>query len=268
MADKGPLLLFKYVTILQLKQQSSIPKPNIRNSNTTIKIPKESIHPRRNQPPIMKKLKPDVTPHDSASNCVHYSRNHQLKPDAKVADYRQKIEKQKHRLTIKNNSRNYSPNQIQTEPEKKKLRQIDYVPVKEINMSSVSHKRWCFETAKTPFVVKKKAIVSRSERGLCIKLASAFGRSYSSEATLLPKDNLILPKVVQDYCFGRSTLRRFQKFRASEYQMLLKTLLSNFLRKTKTSEEIPSSKTVAEHFQSTKGTDTRHAGLMTDRDNM
>ncbi|KAD5317295.1 hypothetical protein E3N88_17241 [Mikania micrantha] len=78
------------------------------------------------------------------------------------------------------------------------------------------------------------------------------GRSYSSEATLLPKDNLTLPKVVQDNCFGRSILRRFQKFRASEYQMLLKTLLSNFLRKTKTSEEIPSSKTVAEHFQSTK----------------
>ncbi|KAD4385525.1 hypothetical protein E3N88_25693 [Mikania micrantha] len=75
-------------------------------------------------------------------------------------------------------------------------------------------------------------------------------------------------QVAQDYCFRRSTLRRFQKFRASEYQMLLKTLLSNFLRKTKTSEEIPSSKTVAEHFQSTKGTDIRHAGLMTYRDNM
>ncbi|KAD4585164.1 hypothetical protein E3N88_22765 [Mikania micrantha] len=123
----------------------------------------------------MNKLKPNVTPHDSASNCVHSRRNHQLKSDAKVADYRQKIEKQKHQLTVKNNSRNYNPNQIQTEPEKKKLRQIDSVPVKEINMSNVSHKRWFSEPAKTPFVVKKKAIVSRSKRGICIKFASASG---------------------------------------------------------------------------------------------
>ncbi|KAD3640568.1 hypothetical protein E3N88_29791 [Mikania micrantha] len=94
------------------------------------------------------------------------------------------------------------------------------------------------------------------------------GGSYSSEATLLSKDNLILPKVVQDYCFRRSTLRRFQKFRASEYQMLLKTFFSNFLRKTKTSEEIPLTKTVAAYSHSTKGTDTRHAGLSKDKDNM
>ncbi|KAD4180044.1 hypothetical protein E3N88_28635 [Mikania micrantha] len=37
---------------------------------------------------------------------------------------------------------------------------------------------------------------------------------------------------------------------------------------TKTSEKIPKSKTVAERFQSTKGTDTRHAGLSKDKDNM
>ncbi|KAL8252443.1 hypothetical protein R6Q59_036136 [Mikania micrantha] len=36
-------------------------------------------------------------------------------------------------------------------------------------MSNVSHKRWCSEPAKTP----KKAIISRSERGICNKLAFA-----------------------------------------------------------------------------------------------
>ncbi|KAD3336367.1 hypothetical protein E3N88_31886 [Mikania micrantha] len=34
------------------------------------------------------------------------------------------------------------------------------------------------------------------------------GRSYSSEATLLPKDNSLLLMAVQDNYFGRSTLRR------------------------------------------------------------
>ncbi|KAD6119075.1 hypothetical protein E3N88_10346 [Mikania micrantha] len=62
------------------------------------------------------------------------------------------------------------------------------------------------------------------------------GMSYSSEATLLPKDNSLLPKAVQDNCFGRSTLRRFKAselpiLEAAEEQKLPKTLLSIFLDK-------------------------------------
>ncbi|KAD2805038.1 hypothetical protein E3N88_38415 [Mikania micrantha] len=61
------------------------------------------------------------------------------------------------------------------------------------------------------------------------------GRSSYSEAELLPKSNSFQPKAVQDKLFGRMT-------------------------KTKTSEVYPLTKTVADYFHSTKGTDTRHAG--------
>ncbi|KAD7117339.1 hypothetical protein E3N88_04607 [Mikania micrantha] len=71
------------------------------------------------------------------------------------------------------------------------------------------------------------------------------GRSDSSEATLLLKNNLLLPKVLQD--------KHLEDFRASDQLKLPKTLLSNLLRKTKTSERIPYPKTVAEQVQSTKG---------------
>ncbi|KAD4888650.1 hypothetical protein E3N88_20723 [Mikania micrantha] len=97
------------------------------------------------------------------------------------------------------------------------------------------------------------------------------GRSDSSEAALLPKDNLFLSKVLQDNCFGRITLKgtkASEDLKASEVYKLLKNLPS-FRRlffaprtKTKTSEVYPLTKTVADYFLSTKGTDTRHAGLI------
>ncbi|KAD6454671.1 hypothetical protein E3N88_09377 [Mikania micrantha] len=68
------------------------------------------------------------------------------------------------------------------------------------------------------------------------------GRSSSSEAALVPKGNSLLLKAVQDKYFG--SFRRF-----------------SFAPKTKTSEVYPLTKTVADYFYSTKGTDTRHAGL-------
>ncbi|KAD5507483.1 hypothetical protein E3N88_15186 [Mikania micrantha] len=54
------------------------------------------------------------------------------------------------------------------------------------------------------------------------------GRSYSSEATLFPKDNSLLLKAVQDNCFGRSTLGRnstqkLPKRKASSASSLTKT---------------------------------------------
>ncbi|KAD6119076.1 hypothetical protein E3N88_10347 [Mikania micrantha] len=76
------------------------------------------------------------------------------------------------------------------------------------------------------------------------------GRSYSSEATLFPKDNSLLLKAVQDNCFGRSTLRRFKAselpiLEAAEEQKLPKTLLSIFLDNT--SEINSLIKTVADY---------------------
>ncbi|KAD0488155.1 hypothetical protein E3N88_44187 [Mikania micrantha] len=54
------------------------------------------------------------------------------------------------------------------------------------------------------------------------------GRSDSSEAALLPKDNLFLPKVIQDNCFGRITLKGIkasEDLKASEDKKLPRNLL-------------------------------------------
>ncbi|KAD6454748.1 hypothetical protein E3N88_09454 [Mikania micrantha] len=77
------------------------------------------------------------------------------------------------------------------------------------------------------------------------------GRSDSSEAALLPKDNLFLPKVIQDNCFGRITLKGVKAsddLKASKDYKLPKNLPS-FRRfsfapriKTKTSEDSSSDK--------------------------
>ncbi|KAD6454772.1 hypothetical protein E3N88_09478 [Mikania micrantha] len=99
-----------------------------------------------------------------------------------------------------------------------------------------------------------------------------------AQNNILRKEEVTLRK---QHCFRRITYssQRLYKTKASEDQHLkvFQNILSSSAsedssqqlpQQTKTSEEIPSSKTVAEHSQSTKGTDTRHAGLMTDRDNM
>ncbi|KAD6119380.1 hypothetical protein E3N88_10651 [Mikania micrantha] len=65
------------------------------------------------------------------------------------------------------------------------------------------------------------------------------GRSYASEASLLLKGNSLLLKASED------------------------SLLQPPKTKTKTSEDNSLTKTVADCFYSTKGTDNRHAGLRT-----
>ncbi|KAD7479184.1 hypothetical protein E3N88_02320 [Mikania micrantha] len=75
----------------------------------------------------------------------------------------------------------------------------------------------------------------------------------------LRKEEVILRK---QHCFRRITgsCRRLYKTTASEE--------SSYALKTKTSEVYPLTKTVAAYSHSTKGTDTRHAGLSKDKDNM
>ncbi|KAD6455036.1 hypothetical protein E3N88_09742 [Mikania micrantha] len=52
------------------------------------------------------------------------------------------------------------------------------------------------------------------------------GRSDSSEAALLPKDNLFLPKVLQDNCFGRITgIKSSEDLKASKDIKLPRNLL-------------------------------------------
>ncbi|KAD2804431.1 hypothetical protein E3N88_37808 [Mikania micrantha] len=75
----------------------------------------------------------------------------------------------------------------------------------------------------------------------------------------LRKEEVILRK---QHCFRRITgsCRRLYKTTVSEE--------SSHALKTKTSEVYPLTKTVASYSHSTKGTDTRHAGLSKDKDNM
>ncbi|KAD3641229.1 hypothetical protein E3N88_30453 [Mikania micrantha] len=75
----------------------------------------------------------------------------------------------------------------------------------------------------------------------------------------LRKEEVILRK---QHCFRRITgsCRRLYKTTASEE--------SSYALKTKTSEVYPLTKTVAAYSHSTKGTDTRHAGLSKVKDNM
>ncbi|KAD7478332.1 hypothetical protein E3N88_01468 [Mikania micrantha] len=91
--------------------------------------------------------------------------------------------------------------------------------------------------------------------------------SAAAQSAPIPKGNGIVtlfPHVSMHpflECFA--TIKELQSFRSSNASEE-----SSYALKTKTSEVYPSSKTVAEHVQSTKGTDTRHAGLSKDKDNM